>query len=595
MSGSDPNVEFSTGARTPAVAGRRPYPIVFISDFGAGDRLDRLTPVDKEEFASLLGRARPVVVLAVQDPLDGGPDWELRLTFDSLKSFEPAGLLAQVPAAGWRLGVREKVVARRQGRIGAAELENALDAAVSADRSLAWLKQKDGGAAPCGPAAAEVAPEGSVLDLVAEPDERARVSADVERLARAAGDAEARVPAAEAGRLDGMLLRLDQQLDRIADALLKHAEVRRLESAWRSLKFVVDRIEFRDTGVQLSVLHASREQSLERFVTQVVDPAFDGDIPTPGLVVFDYAINNTPADMELLDELAQHAASLPVPVVFPLEPEFLNIKAWRLLKNLPNLSGLLDGWQFAKWRALRDQPYARTLVPVAGRFMLRAPYAGPRGGARYVCNEPATKIGDLLWAHGHLALAICAARSYARHGWPTRMFGAEAGKLEDLPVVENPNEPQSPWGPGDLSLPDRRIDELPEIGINFLQAFKNEDYCVLLGGVSAARPRPTPEISRHQAVLEISLPYQQFANIASAYLTEQLPALRGLAPEKVQERLLFGLAGLIGIQAAEEMDAVQVGVGPHPDDPTRTLVQVRLTPPGRIAPGGLQIDFGFGL
>jgi len=43
------------------------------------------------------------------------------------------------------------------------------------------------------------------------------------------------------------------------------------------------------------------------------------------------------------------------------------------------------------------------------------------------------------------------------------------------------------------------------------------------------------------------------------------------------------------------MEAVQVGVGPDPEDPSRTVVQIRLTPPGRIVPGGLHIEFGFGL
>lgn len=598
MSADDANVEFSTGATTPDVPSRRPYSLVFVSDLGAGDKLARLTATDKDEFANLLGSVKPTLAIALKDPLGTGPDWEFQLAFDNMKAFEPAGLLAQLPAARWRLGVREKLVARRQAKIPPAELDKAIEAAASADVSLAWLKQTDTAAAPSttDQVAPPEVPEGaSVLDLVDEPDESARVTAEVEKLAKAAGDADARISGAEAGRLSKLLVRLDGELDRIAAALLRHPGVRCLETAWRGLKLIIDRIDFRDTGVRLSVLHATRDQVLSRFIEQVVNPAFDGQIPTPGLVVFDYPCVNTPADLELLDELAQHAASLPVPVVFPLEAGFFNIKGWRLLKNLPSLAGLIDSWQFAKWRSLRDQPYAKSLVPVVGRFVLRAPYAAKPGGATYGHNESVTKISDLLWAGGHLAMGIRAARAYVRHGWPTRMFGAEAGKLEDLPVVDNPNDPQNPWGPGDLFLPDRRIDELPEVGMNFLQAVKNNDYCVLLGGVSAARPVQTKDASKQQAALEISLPYQQFANITSAYLSEQLPSLRGLQVEKVQEQLLFGLAKLLGIKDESEMEAVQVGIGPHPQDPTQTVVQVRLTPPARIVPGGLHIEFGFAL
>ena len=595
MSTDDANVEFSTGATTPEMSGKRTYPLVFVSDLGAGERLAKLTATDKDEFAKLLSIAKPMLKLAIKDPFGPGSDWEFQLSIDSMKAFEPAALLAQVPGAGWRAGVREKIVQRRQGRISAGEFENVVNAAAGADVSLAWLKEP-GSAAPSAAAASPEAPAGSsVLDMVEEPDEAARVSAEVERLAKAAGDADARVSGAEGARLDQLLMRLDTELGQITEALLKHPDVRRLEAAWRSLKLIVDRVEFRDTGVCLSVLHATRGEAVARFIEQVVTPAFDGEIPTPGMVVFDYPCEKTPTDLEMLDELAQHAASLPVPVVFPFEPAFLNIKGWRLLKNLPNLAGMTDNWQFAKWRSLREQRYARSLVPVIGRFILRAPYKAKAKAATYSHNETVAKISDLSWAHGHLAMAICAARSFARHGWPTRMFGAEAGKLEDLPVVDNPNDPQNPWGPGDLSLPDRRLDEPPELGLNPLQAVKNNDYCMLLGGVSAAHPTQTAEVTKHQAALEISLPYQQFANIVSRYLSEQLPNLRGLAPEKVQEKLIFGLANLMGIKDEAEMEAVQVGVGANPEDPTQTVVQLRLTPPGRIVPGGLHIEFGFAL
>jgi type VI secretion system protein ImpC len=592
MSSDDATVEFSTGAATPELSGKPAYPLVFVSDLGAAERLTELTATDKDEFTNLLSTAQPKLKLAIKDPFGSGSDWEFQLTFDSIKAFEPAALLGQVPGAGWRLGVRDKIVQRRQGQISADELGRAVNAAAGADASLAWLSETDAAAAPATPQAPV---DSGILDMVDEPDDAARVSAEVEKLAKAAGDAEARVSGAEGARLDRLLTRLDNELGQIVEALLKHPDVRRLETAWRSLKLLVDRIEFRDTGVSLSVLHATRDEAVARAIEHVFDPAFDGESPTPGMVIFDYACENTPADLTMLDELAQHAASLPVPVVVPFEPAFLNIKGWRLLKNLPSLGGMTDNWQFAKWRSLREQPYAKSLVPVIGRFILRAPHQAKAKGSTYSHGEIAAKISDLCWAHGHLALAICAARSFARHGWPTRMFGAEAGKLEDLPVVDNPNDPQDPWGPGDLFLPDRRLDEPPELGLNVLQAVKNNDYCMLLGGVSAARPIQTAEVSKHQAVLEISLPYQQFANIASTYLSEQLPTLRGLAPEKIQQKLLFGFAKLMGIKEQAEMEAVQVGVGPSPDDPTKTVVQLRITPPGRIVPGGLHIEFGFAL
>ncbi len=589
MSSDDAKVTVSTRSEaTGPVTGRR-YHLVLVGDLGTAGRLAGLTPTDADGFADLMRQARPQAAIALADPLGRGDDWELPLAFESLKAFEPAGLLGQVPAGRWRLGLREKLIARRRGEIGPDDLERTLRAAAAGDASLAWLLE------PAAPTPSAQAPQppagGSILDFVDEPDDAARVAADVERLAAQAGDKERRISGDEARRIETLLARVDDELARITGAVLNHPDVRRLETVWRGVRFVIDRVDFR-AGVRLAVLDAPRDEAVDRLAEHVILPAYDGAIETPGMVVFDYPVANTPVDLAMLDEAAQQAASLPVPIVFPVESAFFNIKGWRLLKNLPNLAGLTDSFAFAKWRSLRDQPHARCLVPVIGRFMLRPPWDGRRAGEGFAYRQAPGKISDLLWAHGHLAMGVCAARSFARHGWPTRMFGAEAGRIEDLPVVDNPNDPGNPWGPGDLVLPDRRLDEPPEIGMNLLLSVRGKDFCILLGGVSAARPVRRADAGPRQAALEISLPYQQFAAVVSDYLSRAVSELRGSSAEQIQQKLLFGLANLLGIREMGEMDAIQVGVAPHPDDPGRTLVQLRLAPPARIVPGGLHMEFG---
>lgn len=585
----DPKVNVSPDTQTPEVRGKRNYHIVFVSDLGAGDRLTKQTPVDKDSFNDVLAKAAPTVALAVANPL-GGDEWEFPLKLDSMQAFEPANLVSQVDAGRWRLGVREKVVARQTASLPDADFQQALSAAAQADSTLSWLTQAS---APQAPTASPQPPEGgSILDMVDAPSESASIARDVEDIAASAGSRDAKISGPESGRLKSMLDRLDRELSAIANAVLKHPDVRRSELAWRGLKFMVDRMDSRE-GVRLSVVHAPRDEAVDRLVEQVIEPAFDGEAPTPSLVVFDYACENSGADLELFDYLGQHAQSLPVPAVFPVTAGFFNVKSLRLLKNLPNFSGLIDGWEFAKWRTLREQRYARSLAPVLGRFILRPPHEPKARGAQFACRESVEKISDLLWAHGHLAMAVAAARAFVKNGWPTRMYGSEAGRIEDLSVVDNPNDPSNPWGPGDLVLPDRRLDELPAIGINQLVSVKNNDYCMLLGGVSAAKPVTTQEIGMQQASLEISLPYQQFSNVVSAFLCETQPDLRGRSAEDIQTKLLAELSWLMGVTAEDNDEAVQVGVGENPQQPGQTIVQVRVAPPGRIVPGELPMDFGF--
>lgn len=588
---SSPADTVGPGATGPETPPGRPYSVVLISDLGAGGRISGCVNVDKDDFAKVLAAARPTLRMAMKGP--GGSDWEFELSIDSLKMLEPAGFLSRIDGARWRLGARERLLERRAAKISAEELSAALRQVAAGDASLAWLTQpvasSSGGAAAGDPAAPT---KGSILDMVDEPDETARVSAEIGRIAEAASDPGNRVSSTEATTNASRLARLERELTEIANAVLKQPEFRRLESAWRGLKLLVDQFDFR-AGLRLAIVDAVREAAAERLVEHVTDPAFNGDAATPGLIVFDYAISNNPQHLALLDRVAQAAVGLPTPVTFPIDPTFFDIKSLRLLKNLPALPGLVDSFQFAKWKSFRDQPYARSLAPVVGSFVLRAPHAARPEAREFTCTESTSAIGDLLWGGGHLALAVCAARSVARHGWPTRMFGAEAGKIADLPLIPNPNDPQSPWGPGDLVLPDRRWDELTAIGMNSLMAIPGKDHCILIGGVTVARPIVTQDVPKQQAILEVSLPYQQVSNIASAWLCEQLPTLRGAPAEQIQQRLLMGLASLMKINTVADMEAVKVGVGAHPEAPGQTLVQIQLAPPATIAPEGLTINFGF--
>ncbi len=584
MSSDDINVSTSGPSETPGVSGDRQYLMVFIGNLGS-HALNTPVALDKDSFSAVLSQAAPAVAIALPDPLAGGQDWEFQVRFEKISDFDPEELLNQCSQGRTRLALRDKLLARQTGQASEADWQQACQVAAQTDPSLAWLLQTD---AP--PPQVQPPAGASILDMVDEPDDK--VARDVAGLAEAAGNEESRISGSESGRLKAQLASLERECGVIADALLKHAEIRRLETVWRSLWLLVERSDFR-AGVRLMLVHAEREHAVDQLIEQIIEPAFEGNLPTPSLLVFDYACGRTPVELEMLDYLAQHAQSLPTPVTVPLTADFFELKSLRLLKNLPNLSGLVDSWEYAKWRTLREQPYARSLAPVLGRFILRSPHEPKSKGLPF--RETVAKIGDVLWCHGHIALALSAARAFARDGWPTRMYGANAGKLEDLPLVDNPNDPQNPWGPGDLLLPDARLDELPTVGINQLVAIKGSDHCLLLGGVSAAKPVVTQDIGMQQAALEISLPYQQVSSTISSRICALMPDLHGLAPEEIQQKLLAELSYLLGITGGDDLEAVQVGVGSDPNHPGQTIVQVRVIPPARVAPGDLPIEFGFAI
>src|SRR5207249_4756636 len=68
MPSDDGKVGFSSGADGTDVSGKRPYTIVFVSDLGAGERLDALASVDKDNFADFVRRAGVTAPVAVKSP-----------------------------------------------------------------------------------------------------------------------------------------------------------------------------------------------------------------------------------------------------------------------------------------------------------------------------------------------------------------------------------------------------------------------------------------------------------------------------------------------------------------------------------------------
>ncbi len=59
MSTDDVNATFSANTSSAEVGEKRPFHIVLVSDFSADGRLDRLTPVDKDDFAAVMAKAAP--------------------------------------------------------------------------------------------------------------------------------------------------------------------------------------------------------------------------------------------------------------------------------------------------------------------------------------------------------------------------------------------------------------------------------------------------------------------------------------------------------------------------------------------------------
>ena len=67
-----------------------------------------------------------------------------------------------------------------------------------------------------------------------------------------------------AATVDDMIAGLDRKLCAQVDTILHHTDFQKLESAWRSLKFLVDRTNFRE-NIKIQLMSVSKQKLLDDF------------------------------------------------------------------------------------------------------------------------------------------------------------------------------------------------------------------------------------------------------------------------------------------------------------------------------------------
>src|SRR5258708_5878652 len=64
--------------------------------------------------------------------------------------------------------------------------------------------------------------------------------------------------------VDALIAEIDQKLSRQIDEIMHHPAFQKMESAWRGLKFLIDRVDFRE-NTKVELLNCSKEDLLADF------------------------------------------------------------------------------------------------------------------------------------------------------------------------------------------------------------------------------------------------------------------------------------------------------------------------------------------
>jgi type VI secretion system protein ImpC len=304
--------------------------------------------------------------------------------------------------------------------------------------------------------------------------------------------------------VDEMIAAIDAKLCEQVDEILHHAQFQKLEGAWRSLKFLVDRTDFRENN-RIEILDVAKDALLQDFedapditrsgLYKAVYTAEFGQFGGQpfGTIVGNYDFTPGPQDIKLLRSLASVASMAHAPFVAAAGPQFFGVDSFAELPNLKDLDAVFEGPQFAKWHAFRQTEDARFVGLTVPQFLLRLPYGKDTVPARKFHYEESVEAGSsrFLWGNAAFAFASRLADSFAQYRWCANIIGPQGGgTVSDLPVYhyEAMGEMQAKI-PTEALISERREYELAEQGFIALTMRKNTDNAAFFSANACQKPK----------------------------------------------------------------------------------------------------------
>lgn len=338
--------------------------------------------------------------------------------------------------------------------------------------------------------------------------------------------------------VDQMIADIDQRLSKQVDEILHNPQFQQLESAWRGLKFTVDRVDFRE-NIKIELLNCSKEDLMEDFedapeitksglykIAYTAEYGQFGGKPY-GTIVSNYEFGPGPQDVALLQNCASVAAMSHAPFFAAAGPKFFGGSDYLTIPNLKDLKSIFEGPQYAKWQSFRESDDARNVGLVMPRFLLRLPYGNETVPAKTFQYEESV-VGEhdkYLWGNATFAFATRVADSFAKFRWCPNIIGPQAGgTVEDLPLhqYEAMGERQSKT-PTEIMISERREFELSEEGFIALTYRKDSDNACFFSANSTQKPKyfgqsPEGKDAELNYRLGTQLPYLFVTNRIAHYL-----------------------------------------------------------------------------
>ena len=342
--------------------------------------------------------------------------------------------------------------------------------------------------------------------------------------------------------VDEMIADLDKKLSIQMDVVLHNDDFQKIESAWRSLKFLIERTNFRE-NVKVEMLNVNKQDLIDDFedspeivksglykIAYTKEYGQFGGQPY-GLIVGNFEFGTGSQDIKLLQNLASVSTMAHAPFIGSVNSQMFGLDDFKGLPNLKDLKSIFEMPQYAKWNSFRESEDARNVGLVLPHFLLRAPYGKDTAPAKSFNYSEAVGDGDneYLWGNAAFAFASRITDSFAKYRMAANIIGPQGGgAVDDLPLYqyEAMGERQTKI-PTEVLLSERREFELQEEGFIGLTMRKGSDNAAFFSASSVQKPKTfgnTPE--GKQAELNYRLGTQLPYNFVISRLAHYLKVIQ---------------------------------------------------------------------
>lgn len=335
--------------------------------------------------------------------------------------------------------------------------------------------------------------------------------------------------------LDSYIAQIDATISRQLDTILHHGRFQEIESAWRGLKFLVDRCDIR-SNVKVELLDCSKEdlqddfeEAPETIQTGLYKHVYIDEYDTPGgepvsAVVANYVFDSSAQDVALLSEVSRVAASAHAPFLASVGSRFFGKESIDDLPKIHDLTNYMEKAEYLRWKGFRETEDARYVGLTLPRFLLRLPYGSTSNPVRTFNYEESVggeRHGNYLWGNSVFAFAGNMARSFAKNGWAVNIRGPEAGgKVEGMPVhLYDAGKGLQAKIPSEILIPETRELEFANLGFIPLSYYKNSDFACFFSAnsVQKAAEYSTAEATANSRI-NARLPYIFLVSRIAHYL-----------------------------------------------------------------------------